>query len=126
MRLFRLLGVLLIGLGLLLNGVTSHSYAAMSAASGHAAHNPSHVEKYADLAIDAEDCPHAAAHDTANSPAKDAPCKSCCSACMTATLLPPPFILLGGQMVTRHTFTQRHVTLVANVVPTDPDIPKST
>ena len=125
MRLFRLIGVSLIALGLTFSGITTHSYAKMTGTPDHPAHHVTSVEKYADLAIDAEDCPHAASHDTAKHPSDDTLCKKCCAACMTASLLPPPIILLASQIISRQIFTPPYDALVANLVPTEPDIPKS-
>jgi len=125
MYLFRLIGVSLIALGLTLSGFTPHSFATMAGTPGHTAHHGTSVEKYANLAIDAEDCPHVASHDTANHPSDDTAYKKCCASCMTVSLLPSPVVLLVGQIISRQVFTLRYDVLVANLVLTDPEIPKT-
>jgi hypothetical protein len=123
MRIFRVIGIFIVALSLSLSGITSHGHA--KADPDHSKHHGLSIEKYADLAIDAEDCPHVTSHGTANHPSDDTACKKCCAACMTASLLPTPVILLADQIISRQTFTPSYDALVANLVRTEPDIPKS-
>ena len=124
--LLRKIAVLLIATGLILSGVTSHAHAAMGATGAGAAvaHESHQVETYADLAIEPgdQDCLHAS--DEAPQPQNDSPCKKCCAACTSVSLMTieaAPVTILSQ---TRETYAMTPIALVAHAVPTDPGIPK--
>ncbi len=126
--LLRKIAVLLIAAGLVLGGATSHALAGMSDAAT-AMHESHQIQNYADLAIEPgeHDCAQMTADalgDAPSPPQNDGPCKKCCAACMSVSLLPemPAPVTFVSQF--REIYASPLVTLVAFDIPTDPGIPK--
>lgn len=129
--LLRKIAVLLIATGLVLSGATSHALAGMSAATDSAAamHESHQIQNYADLAIEpgTHDCAQItvdASGDAPSPPQNDGPCKKCCAACMSVSLLPetPAPMTFVSHLWETYAFTL--ATLVAFDSPTDPGVPK--
>ena len=120
--LLRKIAVLLIATGLILSGVTSHAHASMGAGAA-VAHESHQVETYADLAIEPgdQDCLHAS--DETPQP-QNSPCKKCCAACTSVSLMAIEAAPVTMLSQTRATYSIARAALVAQTVATDPGIPK--
>jgi hypothetical protein len=127
-RLLRKIAIFVIAAGVASSGATPHSQATISSAGADAAalHETHSVQRYADLAIEAgdDDSLPAAVHSPTRHSHDDGLCKQCCSACVSASLVPDapfPILILSE---TRGTYSTTLGALVAHSVPTDPGIPK--
>jgi hypothetical protein len=128
--LLRRISVLLIAVGLVFGGATSHALAGASADAAAAMHDSRQIQSYADLAIEPgeHDCAQATADasgDVPSPPPNDGPCKKCCAACMSVSLLPETLASMMSVSHSREVDASALATLVAFDIPTDPGIPKS-
>jgi len=125
--LLRKIAVLLIATGLILSGVTSHAHASMPvmAAGTAVAHESHQVDTYANLAIEPgeQDCLHASGD--APQPQNDSPCKKCCAACTSVSMMAIEAAPVAILSQARATYSVTRAALVAQTVATDPGIPKS-
>ena len=128
--LLRKIVVFLVAAGLILGGATSH--AAMSSMMQDASvQETDQIQHYVDLVIEPADSDCAQA--IAGAPPSPAPhtshddglCKTCCTACMAANLV--PLAPVPAQVLTesRGAFPIMRTALVAHPVSTDPGIPKA-
>ena len=114
---------ILLTVGLVVGG-PAFAHPRMQAPAGAATHEIHAVQHYADLAIDpgADECAQAS---PGASHGHDGLCDRCCTACLSATVIPVVPASVWAPAVTHETFFTRIYILTAHIIPTEPGIPKS-